>query len=74
MTKQIQPTTKKSPPTGVMIPSPPSPTLPVAFKSDSAYNEPENKRIPIKKHTPAQFIDLKGNFSKRIPTINSANA
>ena len=69
-----QPSIKKTPPKGVMIPIPSSPTLPVAFKNVSRYNDPENKSIPMQNEMPAHLTNLFGNFSNTIATASKARA
>lgn len=70
--KLIQPAIKNTPPIGVIIPMPLSPTVLAAFKNISAYNEPENSNIPMIKLYPANFIHLFRNLSNSIPVISNA--
>ena len=45
---------------GVIMPMPETPTLFMAFKDASKYNEPEKRTMPAKKRMPAQFNKLLG--------------
>ena len=70
----IQPTRNINPPIGVMIPTPETPTLFIAFKEANRYNEPEKSTIPKTKKAPDQLIKLRDNRSDKMPTINKAKA
>ena len=74
ISNNIQPRINMSPPIGVIIPMPDTPTLFIAFKDASRYNEPENRTIPKTKKAPAQFTRLLEMRSDKMPTISRAKA
>ena len=60
---------KKTPPIGVNGPKNFQEAMPNTSRQARRYNEPENKKMPIKKLQPAYFKNLAGKYADKMAVI-----